>query len=93
MKAKSGIIRSLLDVGMYEIKRQLAYKSVREGGKLIEVNPAYTSQTCSQCGYCSPENRKSQSLFECQQCGYKANADVNAAYTLVQRQCLPVEAT
>jgi len=27
------------------------------------VNPAYTSQTCSNCGYVDKKNRKSQAAF------------------------------
>ncbi|WP_073211141.1 zinc ribbon domain-containing protein [Acidocella aminolytica] len=30
-----------------------------------EVNPAYTSQTCSCCGYVDKRNRPSQSAFRC----------------------------
>ncbi|MCS7277328.1 MAG: transposase [Aquificaceae bacterium] len=32
-------------------------------------SPAYTSQTCSNCGYVDKENRKSRSEFECKLCG------------------------
>jgi transposase len=47
------------------------------------VNPAYTSQTCSQCHHCAPENRKSQAVFLCVACGHQQNADINAAINIM----------
>jgi len=40
-----------LDQGWFEFARQLEYKSAWNGGEVIRVNPGYTSQTCSNCGY------------------------------------------
>lgn len=76
---KSGLNRSILNVGFGEIIRQLDYKSKRTGAVLIAVNPRYTSQTCAKCGMVAKENRLSQSVFVCQSCGHTANADTNAA--------------
>jgi IS605 OrfB family transposase len=39
------------------------------------VNPAYTSQTCPECGCVDQDNRLTQEEFECIECGYKNNAD------------------
>jgi hypothetical protein len=46
------------------------------------INPAHTSQTCSQCGHSEKANRQSQSKFLCRSCGFSAHADLNAALTL-----------
>ena len=56
---------------------------VRWSGQLIAVHPAYTSQSCSACGHCEKDNRKSQSLFVCMACGHQANADINAARNIL----------
>jgi len=40
-------------------------------------------QTCSQCGHCAPQNRKSQAVFQCAACGYHTNADLNAALNIL----------
>ena len=48
-------------------------------------NPFYTSQTCPHCGCIDKENRKSQEDFECVECGYKSNADLNASRNIRQR--------
>ena len=49
----------------------------------VGINPArYTSQTCSACGHCSRDNRKSQLKFLCVSCGMGMNADQNAALNI-----------
>jgi putative transposase len=57
----------------------LAYKAKLAGVFLQEVDPAYTSQTCPECGHCERANRKSQSEFRCQACGHEQHADVVGA--------------
>jgi len=47
------------------------------------INPAYTSQTCSQCGFVHKLNRASES-FRCRNCGYTADADFNAAVNILR---------
>lgn len=85
VKAKSGLNRVLLDLSIGEFVRQLEYKSKWYGRKLIKVNPAYTSQTCSSCGHKAKENRLSQSTFCCVKCGHSDNADYNAANNILRR--------
>ena len=55
------------------------------GGNLVIVPAAYTSQTCHKCGHVAKENRDSQAVFHCVECGYRANADVNAAKNILGR--------
>lgn len=63
----------------YELASFIQYKAQLLGIPVILVDPKYTSQACSVCGYISKENRKSQSEFVCQECGHSENADINAA--------------
>ncbi|HFT9518712.1 TPA: RNA-guided endonuclease InsQ/TnpB family protein [Escherichia coli] len=51
VRAKSGLNRSILDQGWYEMRRQLAYKQLWRGGQVLAVPPAYTSQRCAYCGH------------------------------------------
>lgn len=50
------------------------------------VNPAYTSQRCSHCGFTHDDNRDDK-LFDCLDCEYEANADYNAAKNIANRYC------
>ena len=83
VRAKSGLNRSILDQGWYMFQQQLEYKMDWRGGKVVYVDPRYTSQTCFKCGCVSKENRKSQSRFLCIACGYQANADLNASRNIL----------
>ena len=53
--------------------------------KLEELNPAYTSQQCSNCGYTDKNNRTNQSKFKCLCCGQRSNADVQSSRTNLKR--------
>ena len=63
------------------------FKSIQEeyGIIITKVNPAYTSQRCSVCGYIDKENRESQSKFVCKYCNKKQHADVNASRDILIR--------
>jgi putative transposase len=60
----------------------LDYKGTWNGVPIVQVDPAYTSRTCSECGHRERSNRKSQSEFQCMACGHESHADVNAARNL-----------
>ncbi|HEY3781967.1 MAG TPA: transposase [Fimbriimonadaceae bacterium] len=48
------------------------------------VPPAYTSQTCHQCGHVDRSNRNGEA-FCCKKCGHACNADINAARNILSR--------
>ena len=81
--AKAGLNRAVLDKGFGGIRRQLEYKHVWYGSKLLAENPAYTSQKCSECGHTEADNRKSQEGFCCLKCSHAENADLNAAKNIL----------
>ena len=83
VRAKSGLNKSILDQSWGEFRRQLTYKQDWCGGILLEVPARHTSQRCELCGHTEKANRLDQSHFECQSCGYKENADVNAARNIL----------
>ncbi|MDQ2084934.1 transposase [Herbivorax sp. ANBcel31] len=82
VKAKSGLNRVILMQGWYSFQSMLEYKQKYLGGDVIYVNPKNTSLKCSKCGHISKNNRKSQSLFECEYCNYTTNADYNASVNI-----------
>jgi IS605 OrfB family transposase len=63
----------------------LTYKARRAGVPLVQVDPRYTSQTCSRCGHRDNRNRSDQETFTCRSCGVVAHADHNAALNIAQR--------
>lgn len=84
--AKRGLNHSLRAAALGGIASKLEYKTQAAAhSRLILVNPAYTSRTCSKCGHCAKENRESQAVFQCQQCHARMNADVNAAINILNR--------
>jgi len=48
------------------------------GVPIHEMNPTYTSQRCSGCGWVRSCNRKGK-LFKCVSCGFECDADLNAS--------------
>jgi IS605 OrfB family transposase len=70
----------------------IAYKAQMAVVRVIVVDPAYTSQTCSRCGHCEKANRKSQSRFLCVSCGFSAHADANAAVNIGRAAVIPPHA-
>ena len=68
-----------------QLKQFLVYKAEAAGIPVVFVDPRNTSRTCSACGYCAKENRKSQSKFLCLSCGLDMNADSNAALNIQAR--------
>ena len=83
VKAKSGLNKSILDQGWSMLVKILEYKQQWRGGLLVKVDPRYTSQTCSSCGHVAKENRQTQSKFECVECGFSENADINASRNIL----------
>ena len=55
----------------------LHYKAENAGKKLIEVNPAFTSQTCI-CGH-RQKKSLSQRQHICSECGYSNHRDIVSA--------------
>lgn len=82
---KAGLNRAILNVGWHALERMLSYKLEETGGVLVKVPAAYTSQTCAACGHVDARSRESQAVFCCTACGEAANADINAAKTILAR--------
>lgn len=63
----------------------VVYKAKRAGVPLVFVDPAYTSQMCSQCQLIDKRSRVDQGLFICRGCGVVAHADRNASHNIATR--------
>jgi putative transposase len=66
------------------LKDRSQFKASAGGSRLVDVNPAYTSQTCPACGYLDKRNRQGD-VFQCLHCGHRDHADRVGAHNLKVR--------
>ena len=83
MLANRRLARHIADAGFAEIRRQLAYKTQWNGGRLLTADRWYpSSKTCSGCGTAKTKLALSERAYECQACGLVLDRDLNAARNL-----------
>lgn len=75
---------------MYYLKTMLDYKAKRLSVMYLEVNEAYSTQTCSSCGCIGDNSPKGLSglnkrNWECSECGTSLNRDENAATNILRK--------
>jgi putative transposase len=77
------LAKSIHDAAWSQFADLLAYKAAWAGRRCVAVNPAYTSQDCSQCGH-----RQTLSLtdrtYTCPCCGIVLDRDLNASLTILR---------
>lgn len=87
--AKTSMAKSVLDAGWSSFKRQLLYKAIRHGGRAIEADERYTTQTCSECGAVPPSRPKGiagldKRMWRCDDCWTDHCRDTNAARNILR---------
>lgn len=82
IKEENGFPKRLQHWTYFDLQTKIQYKAEEHGIIFKKINPQYTSQRCSSCGYIAKENRPSQAEFKCLQCGFQANADYNASQNI-----------
>ena len=82
-RQKTGLNRSILDVGMGMLKKCISYKISEGGGFFVEVptKKVKPSQTCPACGH-QEKKDLSQREHNCH-CGFCADRDVAAAMVMI----------
>ena len=76
------ISKSISDASWGLFRQQLTYKAEYAGRKLGVVDPAYTSQTCSNCKHVEAK-KLSQRKHSCCVCGYQDTRDGNASKNIL----------
>ncbi|WP_326637818.1 IS607 family element RNA-guided endonuclease TnpB [Streptosporangium sp. NBC_01755] len=83
MLANRRLSRAVADVGMGEVRRQLAYKTGWSGGRLVMASRWYpSSKTCSGCGVVKAKLALSERTYTCDGCDLVLDRDLNAARNL-----------
>jgi putative transposase len=85
VRAKARLNFAIADASWTLFASMLHAKAEEAGCTVFEVDPRYTSQTCSGCGCVDAASRISQAVFICTHCGSQLDADVNAAKVILKR--------
>ena len=77
------LARSLSDAALGEFRRQLEYKTARNGAVLRVVDRWFpSSKTCSNCGVVKAKLSLAERTFNCDSCGLSIDRDLNAAINI-----------
>ena len=77
-------------LGLSSLKQEVEHIARKYDIAVSTVHASYTSKMCPICGSIEDENRPNQETFECIECGYKDNADFNAAKNIRNRVLVTV---
>jgi putative transposase len=78
------LAKAISDCGWGEFRRQLEYKAVRYGRRLIVIDRWYpSSKTCSACGHLLAELSLSTRTWRCPSCRTLHDRDLNAAKNIL----------
>ncbi len=78
------LARAIANAGWSMFRTMLTYKCAMYGKQLIVVNPRYTSQQCSTCGYQSGAKPLAIREWTCPQCQTHHDRDINAAVNILE---------
>ena len=79
------LAQAISDVGFYEFRRQICYKTQWSGGKVVIADTFYpSSKLCSCCGWKNENLTLIDRVFECKVCNTKIDRDFNASQNLVK---------
>lgn len=76
------INKSISDAAWRMFLNLLDYKAVEAGKRAVKINPAYTSQTCSECGT-RQKLKLSDRMYHCSCCNLSLDRDHNAALNVL----------
>ena len=77
-------------LGLSSLKQEVEHIARKYDIAVSTVQASYTSKMCPICGCIEDGNRSNQETFECVECGYKDNADFNAAKNIRDRVLVTV---
>ena len=82
--------RKVKFLSLSSLKQEVEHIARKYDIAVSTVQASYTSKMCPVCCCIEDENRPNQETFECIECGYKDNADFNAAKNIKNRVLVTV---
>ena len=67
---------------LYVFKQRLQFKCKERNIGYTETDEAYTSKTCTKCGYLN-DKLGGKKVFKCDFCKYKIDRDINGARNIM----------
>ena len=86
--ARGRLSRRVLDAAWGSFLLRLKTAAETRGGRVTDVNPAGTSQTCSCCGTVVQKDLSIR-VHDCPNCGLRIDRDHNAAINILARKDMP----
>ena len=80
--------RNMNELKFYKFKDRLLFKATEKNKRIVLVNEAYTSQTCSFCG--SMYKPGCSKVYDCKNCNRKVDRDINASKNILMKGILSI---
>ena len=83
--SSSKLSKAIQDASIYELFRQMEYKSRNKGNLLYQIDQYYpSSQKCARCGNIEKNMKEiDKRMYECTSCGNQLDRDYNASLNIM----------
>jgi putative transposase len=83
MVRNHNLAKNILDAAWNKLVQYTSYKAEGAGRRVVQVNPANTSQICSSCGLIVKKDL-SVRIHDCPYCGLSIDRDLNASRNILR---------
>lgn len=82
--SRTTMARKAQDAAIGQLIDTLEWQAVKRGRKFVKVNPAHTTQDCSNCGARAKHRLGLQDrVYKCEHCGFVLDRDRNSAINML----------
>lgn len=82
--SRTTMARKAQDAAIGQLIGALEWQAVKRGRRFVKVNPAYTTQDCSNCGARAKRRLGLQDrVYKCERCGFVLDRDRNSAINML----------
>ena len=86
--------KAISDVSWNSFVSKLEYKVAENQGYLVKIDSYYpSSKTCSNCGCVKESLKLSERVYQCEECGFTIDRDLNASINILNVGLKQIEAT